>query len=208
MAVDAPQKEPSGGKKGLRRPKRRLAIRIDMTPMVDIAFLLLIFYMVTTIFAAPQAMEINLPPAEEEGGERAKVRRQNLLDVYVDQHGDYYYDIGKEINTGEDIKTPWPIPGDSLRDLFARYAWERPKLNTLLIVHPEADWQRMVDLLDEIEVVETVLRNNEDFMKAYKAAMPEEDNYSFRYAIDHWTDRQDRKFEKVYETTGREGGGS
>ena len=36
-----------------------------MTPMVDIAFLLLIFYMVTTVFAMPQAMEINLPKPEE-----------------------------------------------------------------------------------------------------------------------------------------------
>jgi hypothetical protein len=149
MAVDAPQREPSGGgKKGLRRPKRRVGIKIDMTPMVDIAFLLLIFYMVTTIFAAPQAMEINLPPAEEEGADRAKVKRMNLLNVYIDKEGDYYYDIGREITTGEDIKFPWPIPADSIRDLFARYSWERPKLNTLLIAHPDAEWSSMVDLLD------------------------------------------------------------
>ena len=51
---------------GFRRPKRRISIRIDMTPMVDIAFLLLIFYMVSTVFAMPQAMEINLPPADQE----------------------------------------------------------------------------------------------------------------------------------------------
>lgn len=208
-AVDAPAPKQEGGKKGLRRPKRRIGVRIDMTPMVDIAFLLLIFYMVTTIFAAPQAMEINLPPKDDEGGDRAKVRRQNLLDIYVDSHGDYYYDIGKELNTGEDIKVPWKLPADSLRDLLARYAWDRPKLNTLLLVNPQADWQKMVDLLDEIEVVETVLRNNEDFMKAYKEAMPDEDNYSFRYAIDHWTERQDRKMQQAYERDGKSvGGGS
>ncbi len=45
--------------------KRRLGIRIDMTPMVDIVFLLLIFYMVTTVFAMPQAMEVNLPDKDE-----------------------------------------------------------------------------------------------------------------------------------------------
>ena len=48
------------------KKKRRVAIRIDMTPMVDIAFLLLIFYMVTTVFSMPQAMEINLPPESKE----------------------------------------------------------------------------------------------------------------------------------------------
>ena len=54
-AVDTPQ--PSGGK-----GKRRVGIRIDMTPLVDVAFLLLIFFMVTTVFRTPQALEINLPP--------------------------------------------------------------------------------------------------------------------------------------------------
>ena len=206
MSADAPQKEPSGGKKGLRRPKRRLGIRIDMTPMVDIAFLLLIVYMVTTIFAAPQAMEINLPPAEEETEGRAKVKRMNLLNLYVDKEGDFYYDIGRELNTDEDIKVPWPIPGDSLRDLFSTYAQSRFALNTLLIVHPDAEWQHMVNLLDEIEVVESGLRRNEDFMQAYKAARPDEDKYSFRYAIDHWTARHDKKMDRVYEDQGLSGG--
>ena len=60
-AVDAPQPR-SGKKKGGKRAKRRVGIRIDMTPMVDVAFLLLIFFMVTTVFRKPQALEINLPP--------------------------------------------------------------------------------------------------------------------------------------------------
>jgi biopolymer transport protein ExbD len=59
MAGDVVERAGKGHKKGLRRPKRRISVRIDMTPMVDIAFLLLIFYMVTTVFAMPQAMEIN-----------------------------------------------------------------------------------------------------------------------------------------------------
>ena len=63
VGADRPQR---GKQQGLRRPKRRISIRIDMTPMVDIAFLLLIFYMVTTVFSMPQAMEVNLPPKSEE----------------------------------------------------------------------------------------------------------------------------------------------
>ena len=60
-AVDTPDRRSSGKKKGLntRRPKRRVGVRIDMTPMVDVAFLLLIFFMVTTVFRTPQALEIN-----------------------------------------------------------------------------------------------------------------------------------------------------
>src|SRR5512147_1155132 len=72
-AVDTPQ--PRAGKskgKGFHRPKRRVGIRIDMTPMVDVAFLLLIFFMVTTVFRKPQALEINLPPDNDTPAEIAE----------------------------------------------------------------------------------------------------------------------------------------
>src|SRR4249920_916715 len=67
-AVDTPQRSKPGKKgkgAGFSRPKRRVGIRIDMTPMVDVAFLLLIFFMVTTVFRTPQALEINLPPDKD-----------------------------------------------------------------------------------------------------------------------------------------------
>lgn len=206
MAGDVIQKESGGGKhKGLRRPKRRLGIRIDMTPMVDIAFLLLIFYMVTTVFAMPQAMEINLPPKQDVDvqEDRIKVKESNLLRIYVDKYDDFYYKIGSSIATGADIKVPMPIPADSVRELMIRYNWDRPKLNTLLLIHPEAKYSKMVDLLDEVEVVEALLRRNDDFMKVYKAENPEEERFSYRYSIDHWSDRDTKVFdEKVYSQTG------
>lgn len=44
-----------------KRGKRRVGIAIDMTPMVDIAFLLLIFYMTTTQFKPPEKQQVTLP---------------------------------------------------------------------------------------------------------------------------------------------------
>ena len=46
--------------------KRRIGISIDMTPMVDIAFLLLIFFMSTTQFAPPEKDKIDLPDSSSE----------------------------------------------------------------------------------------------------------------------------------------------
>ncbi len=205
MAGEVVQKESSGKGKGLRRKKRRLGIRIDMTPMVDIAFLLLIFYMVTTVFAMPQAMEINLPPKSDETEERGKVKQSNLLNIRVDKYGDVYYDIGNNLETGAEKMDPKEIPMDSVRNMFIRYNWDRPKLNTLIIIHPEAKYSAMVDLLDEIEVSEALLRANEDFMRTYKEANPDEERFSFRYSIDHWGPKDDKKMERV---SGQIGGGS
>ncbi len=74
-----PQKKGPGG----RRPKRRVGIRIDMTPMVDVAFLLLIFFMVTTVFRRPLAMEVNMP----EPGAKVEVPESNVMTVYVREDG-------------------------------------------------------------------------------------------------------------------------
>ncbi len=45
----------------MRKQRRRIGIAIDMTPMVDIAFLLLIFFMCTTQFKPPEKDKITLP---------------------------------------------------------------------------------------------------------------------------------------------------
>src|SRR5437867_8560460 len=88
-AVDTPQ--PRAGKKkghGFRRPRRRVGVRIDMTPMVDVAFLLLIFFMVTTIFRTPQALEINLPPKEDV---KVDIARSKVLEVRLLPDGRAYW---------------------------------------------------------------------------------------------------------------------
>lgn len=48
------------------KKKRRINIRIDMTPMVDIAFLLLIFYMSTTQFKPPEKKSVKLPSSHSQ----------------------------------------------------------------------------------------------------------------------------------------------
>jgi biopolymer transport protein ExbD len=104
-AVDVGGPSPRGKKTGgIRRPKKRLGVRIDMTPMVDIAFLLLIFYMVTTIFSLPQAMEINLPPEDQP----VPIAESNLLTLRVDSGGKIYWNMG--------VEKPELMPPDSLRD--------------------------------------------------------------------------------------------
>jgi biopolymer transport protein ExbD len=95
------------------RKKRRVALRIDMTPMVDIAFLLVIFFMTTTRFREPQAIEITLPKP----GKPIKTKQSNVLVLRIDALGQLTYKIGDDSAA---------LPFDSLEDKL--YALERANL--------------------------------------------------------------------------------
>jgi biopolymer transport protein ExbD len=138
--LDAGEPRASKKKGGLRHPKRRVSIRIDMTPMVDIAFLLLIFFMVTTVFRAPQAMEVNLPPSDS----KVEVPMSNVMMIYVDQVEQFFYRLGDGPLQSTAMK--------DLNDLFTDQAKLNPELIILVKLHREARYEMMVDIMDELEV--------------------------------------------------------
>lgn len=188
--------------KGGRRKKRRISILIDMTPMVDIVMLLLIFYMVTTVFSMPQAMEINLP--EEKGD--VVVKESKLLQIRVDEENRFFWNTHNpadslphllpSINAIDDT-TGYEVDSDSLRMLLVNMNRNIEKLNTLVLIHRHAKYKAMVDILDEIDLLErswnavTAERLGikvEDLNKAeYK-----DQKFSYRYAMGEWEDRDDK----------------
>jgi biopolymer transport protein ExbD len=131
----------SGKRKGKKRRKmRRVGIRIDMTPMVDVAFLLLTFFMLTTVFSAPQTMEITLPPKDVQ----VEVAEFNLLTLRIVEDGSIYWAIG--------IERPQKVGFNDLRNLLLEKNAANPKLITLVKVDRKAKYHNMVDILDELQL--------------------------------------------------------
>ena len=62
-----------------------------MTPLVDVAFLLLTFFMFTTSMSRPQTMEINLPPDKKV---KVEIAESNLLTLRVNDKGTIFWNIG------------------------------------------------------------------------------------------------------------------
>ena len=138
-AVDTPERSRKKGKnRGVGRPKRRLGIRIDMTPMVDVAFLLLIFFMVTTVFRTPQALEINLPPDNS----KVDVRKSNVVTVRVLPDHRVYYHLGDD---------PWSRT--RMEDLTRVLASYRGNKNIVVLINidREAPFDSMVRIIDELD---------------------------------------------------------
>jgi biopolymer transport protein ExbD len=69
--------------------KRRVGIRIDMTPMVDIAFLLLIFYMATTQFKPPEARAVELPKSHSQ----IQLPDKDVINITVTKYDSIYVDM-------------------------------------------------------------------------------------------------------------------
>lgn len=84
-----------GGGHGKHEKKRakKMSTRIDMTPMVDLAFLLLTFFVLTSTFNKAKTMEINFPADPKDEKERQKVN--NALTFLMTKDNKVYYYEGE-----------------------------------------------------------------------------------------------------------------
>ena len=142
-AVDTPQPRASKkGGKGFHRPKRRVGIRIDMTPMVDVAFLLLIFFMVTTVFRTPQALEINLPPDNETP---AEIAESKVLQLRVLGDDRIFWKRGPK-------EDPWSrTVAASMKDVLKPLKGN-DEVVVLIKIDREAKFNNMVTIIDELDI--------------------------------------------------------
>src|ERR1041385_2756064 len=133
---------PRGHEKKRKKHKkmRRLGVKIDNTPMVDVAFLLLTFFMLTTTMNRPQTMEINIPPGES----KVEVAESNLLTLRVKEDGSIYWNVGSE--------NPQKVEYKGLRSLMSGKLQQNPKLITLIKVDRKGKYHMMVDLMDELNL--------------------------------------------------------
>lgn len=67
------------------RRQRREEVGINLTPLIDVVFLLLIFFMVSTTFTRETQLSIDLPQAEGEPRETV----QNEIEILIDESGRY-----------------------------------------------------------------------------------------------------------------------
>ena len=89
----------------LKKMKRRIGIKIDMTPMVDIAFLLLIFYMTTTTFKPPEKRGVKLPVSHSE----IKLPDANMMTITITKEDSVFVEYvikKKQVIEGKELDIP------------------------------------------------------------------------------------------------------
>ncbi|KUL32261.1 ExbD/TolR family protein [Chlorobium limicola] len=149
--VDSPNGNRSA-KKGKKRQKR-IGFHLDMTPMVDVAFLLLTFFMLTTTFAKSNTMEINIPPDTGE----VKVSETNVMIVRLAGDGMAYCSLGEQIprrialyDSGDANRLA--LSGE-LRSLLRKESTANKKMVIVVKISEKAKYRNLVDLIDELNLM-------------------------------------------------------
>ena len=87
------------GKKGKKSKQKKHTTRVDLTPMVDLGFLLITFFMLTTTMIRPQTMEISVPSKDKvQEEDQNKVKASQAISILLGKDNKLYYFFGTQEN--------------------------------------------------------------------------------------------------------------
>jgi biopolymer transport protein ExbD len=121
--------------------KQKVSDEIPSSSMADIAFLLLIFFLVTTVFPKDRGLPIVLPEAQEE----VEVSQRNILHLDIMPNGTVQVRRGDSQNVStlspREIEALWRIE-----------VAQNPNLIAAVKTHPEAQHRYMIQVLDGLQM--------------------------------------------------------
>ncbi|MFZ4411913.1 MAG: ExbD/TolR family protein [Bacteroidales bacterium] len=93
------------GKGGKHKGSKKVSTRVDLTPMVDLAFLLITFFMLTTSMLKPQTMEISMPSKDKvDIKDQTKVNALKAITIILGKNDTVYYYFGTRSKDNIDPK--------------------------------------------------------------------------------------------------------
>ncbi|TVP59053.1 MAG: biopolymer transporter ExbD [Gemmatimonadales bacterium] len=120
--------------------KTKVSDEIPSSSMADIAFLLLIFFLVTTVFPKDQGLQIVLPEAQEE----VEVSQRNILHINIQTDGSVLYRRG-------DSQQEQRVAPAAMEDIWRMEVAQNENLIAGVRTHPEAQHRYMVQVLDALQ---------------------------------------------------------
>ena len=134
---------------------KRMGIRIDMTPMVDVAFLLLTFFMLTTQFRPPAEVDVILPDSHSQ----IKLPETDVLMVTIAPDGALYLGVDSQYLRrklfGEEnmLRTDVPIQLSALPQKLMEARLANPKLRAVIKSDRNTEYGAVLDVMDVLQKV-------------------------------------------------------
>jgi biopolymer transport protein ExbD len=153
-----------GGRHESKVKAKKMSTNVDLTPMVDLAFLLITFFMLTTTMSKPVAMQLAMPkPIEDSLKEKGEdVKASQVLTIILDKNDAiwYYEGIPQELTPETLEKTTYGATGirqiilDKQKKVNATFP-EPDKTICLIKTTKDAVYKNIVDILDEMDITKT-----------------------------------------------------
>ncbi|MEO9004014.1 MAG: biopolymer transporter ExbD [Ginsengibacter sp.] len=138
-----------GGKKGpgVKKSKKQ-STRVDLTPMVDLGFLLITFFIFTTTVSEPTSMNLNMPKDTKDQDQVTKVKESGSLTLMLGKANVIYYYYG------DDPATMQTTGYKDVRKLILEKKRTTPAEDLFIIIKPDKDatYKNAVDILDEMDI--------------------------------------------------------
>ena len=122
----------------LKRQHKTLSM-FSMASMTDVIFLLLIFFMVTSTFVFPSAMEVNLPQSSQQTAIKPTTR------IYIDKDMNMFASQADSVKQGDLM----PLPDDQLYGFLQAVKQGDPSQFIALHADQEVPYGKIVDILDK-----------------------------------------------------------
>ncbi|MVZ66780.1 biopolymer transporter ExbD [Sphingobacterium sp. DK4209] len=151
-----------GGKKGGKVRSKKNGGRVDLTAMVDLAFLLITFFMLTTSLNKPQAMDVAMPDKNKDWNDKqpeidiADNRSITLLLGSDNKIAWYYGQLAKPITP----PTVVDYSKEGIRQLLLEKKAQVPKVaqgkDLIVVIRPsdQSVQRNLVDILDEMKITD------------------------------------------------------
>lgn len=142
-----------GDKNSGKKRSKKVSTKIDMTPMVDLAFLLITFFMLTTTFSKPQTMEVNMPDKTKDEKE-APVKASHAITIILGEDDKVFWFQGEEESVPKVEVTDYSAEG--IREvLFKKNKQIGSKFVVVIKAMQKSKYKNMVDILDEMTITNT-----------------------------------------------------
>lgn len=153
------QQDSGGGKKGGKVRSKKAGGKVDLTAMVDLAFLLITFFMLTTSLNKPNAMDVTVPDKNDEDPEdRLEVAHDRTLTVLLGSNDRIVWYAGEFENPIEGPETT-TYDSEGIREVLLRKMKEvqqQTGKEMIVVIRPSdrSSHLNLVNILDEMKIVD------------------------------------------------------
>lgn len=143
-----------GGKgKGAGKGRKKSSTRVDMTPMVDLGFLLITFFMLTTTLSKQQIMQLNMPDKKDDKKDRPEVKESQALTLLLGEDDKVFWYTTKE--GVPDFHETNFNPTAGIRQVLLEKNKQVKDLVVVIKAMDKSKYINVVDIIDEMHITKT-----------------------------------------------------